>query len=100
MITSHHPWYNASINYVLEGSGILPKQNEFDDDHYIYLCKINAAEINMYHYYSYSEVDDMVIWINNQGQLYVLPINIIEDYTDYDQYRVSLGFILKYLVKY
>ena len=54
----------------------------------------------MYHYYSYSEVDDMVIWINNQGQLYVLPINIIEDYTDYDQYRVSLGFILKYLVKY
>ena len=84
MLTSYHPWDPSSINDALEVSVILPIDNDFDDDLYDYLRQINAAEIHLDHYYSYSEVYDMIMWIDNQGQWNIWTLNTTEEDTDYE----------------
>ena len=68
MLNSDHPWEPDSINDELRGSVISPNDNEVGDDFYDYLRQINVEELHLDQYYSDSEVDDMIMWINNQGQ--------------------------------
>ena len=75
MLNSDHPWEPDSINYELEGSVISPNDNKVGDDFYDYHHQINAEELHLDHDYSDSEVDDMTMWINNQGQRHLLPLN-------------------------
>ena len=64
-------------------SVVFPGYNEVDNDLYDYLRLINAAELHLDHDYLDSEVDYMVMWINNQGQWNICPLNTTEDCPGY-----------------
>ena len=72
---------------------VFPSYNEVDNDLYEYLCQINATELHLDHYYSYSDMYDMLICINNQVQWHVFPLNATEEDPNDEQYMLPLGFI-------
>ena len=67
MLTWDHLWNPESINDELEVSVIPPRNNEVYNNICDYLRQINADERHLYHNYSDTDVDGMVMWINNQG---------------------------------
>ena len=83
-ITSYHPWDPAYTNDLLEVSVILPSDNNIDNNLYSHLCQMNAAGLQLYHDYSESEVNDMLMCINNQVQRHAWPINTIYEDPAYD----------------
>ena len=68
MLISEHPWYTTSINYSLEGSVILPIDDEVYNNLYDYLHKISNEKIQMDCDYSDVGLHYMVMRINTQGQ--------------------------------
>ena len=54
---------------------VLPSDNEVDDDLCDNLRQTNDAELHLDHDYLDSEVDEMVMCINNQGQSHIWPLN-------------------------
>ena len=77
ILTPYHSWYPSSINNELEYSVILPNNNKVDDYLYDWLHQINDVDLHLNNYYSYSEVDYMFIWINNQCQKHSFLLNTI-----------------------
>ena len=99
MLTSDHPLYPVYINSALEGSVIFPSDNEVDDNLYDYLCQINAVYLHLDHDYIDIEVGDMVMWLINQGQWQLCPLNTTKDDPYYDHCMGPLGFITKGCIK-
>ena len=64
---------------------IFSSDSEVDKNLYYYIFKINAAALHLYQNYSDSKVDDMVIFINNQGQQHAWTLNTIEEDPAYEQ---------------
>ena len=78
---------------------IFLSDKEVDNDIYDYLHKRNAVELHLDHDYSDYEVDNMIMWFNNQGQWNLCPLNNKLEDPDYEQYRGPLKFILTEHVK-
>ena len=69
---------------------IFSIDNEVDNYLYDQLYQTNVVELHLDHDYSDSEVDDMVMWINNQGQRQISPLNTTEEYPNYEHYGGTL----------
>ena len=79
---------------------IFPSDNKVEDKLYDYLYQVNEAGLHLDQYYSGSEVEYIVMWINNQGQRHVQPFNTTEQDTDYEHYSRLLVLIPTCSVKY
>ena len=66
----------------------FPSDNEVDDSLYDYLRQINADGLHLDRDYSDNEMDDMLMWINNQGWQKVCPLNTTVEDPGYNQYAL------------